>query len=120
MERLDQVEELTLDMIPDLVKNPTWNFTVNKLLFLETRQTEKMPRKVFPCYIMDYAHPADDESKVYEMLVCIIQFMKGEPQMITTTIHAEEVGVSRRFWKMPPSDTYLDSLPPMLDSVVKQ
>ena len=95
---------MTLDEIRALMQD-TNNPTVERLIFVETRKSRNVERKVFPCYPLWY----DEANKV--LTIAAVQCMKNNYFFTYVKISDEMVGKICRFWSMPPSETLMDMNP---------
>ena len=99
------------------------NPTVERLMFVETREKDDQPGKVFPCYIEEWSTENKEENGVeLEWLVftcCILQCVNGEFAMVRVHIREGELGIKTRFWDKPPKKDLRDETP-WLDSGVVQ
>lgn len=106
----EQIRELTADDLRDIVgfeiekgQNPC----LDRLFFVETRATKKVPRKIFPVYPAEVVGGKDGDM----LVVYVVQFMAGQYGTACTTIPVGDIGVKCRFWTLPPVDAVMDAMP---------
>ena len=78
------------------------NATVEGLMFVETRETENQPGKVFPCYPVAFKEEEEEEGHT-TFMVYIVQFVQGAFQTLEVFLHEEEMGIKYRIWDKPPT-----------------
>jgi len=107
----EQIRELTEKELremaeAEIVKGE--NPCLNRLIFVETRATEKTPRKIFPAYP---ASILSSEDKGDALVLFIVQYMMGQYSTLCIKMPFSEIGVKCRFWTLPPVDAVMDALP---------
>ena len=81
------------------------NATINGLFFIETKANDKFQNKVFPCYIHAYTEVEKEGSQEKELVFMadIIQYVKGEFEIVKVYLHEGEFNISKRIWDKPPT-----------------
>lgn len=106
----EQIHELTEKELREMAEAEIQkgeNPCLNRLVFVETRATEKTPRKIFPAY------PASILSSEHgdALVVFIVQFMMGQYSTLCIKMPFSEIGVKCRFWSLPPTESVMDAMP---------
>lgn len=99
------VEELNKITDEEIVKG--MNPCMDRLVFMETRATEKTPRKLFPAYPLYMME--GKEGKVLVMVV--VQYMNKMYNTCAIAQPVGDIGVKFRFWNLPPTEEAMDALP---------
>lgn len=118
MERFmrEQAHTLTMDDLLEMVEKEPGNVTMNRLIFIETRATDKMPRSLFPCWP---AQVREDKDGNRSVILFVTQCLKGSYGIICIDEAEKDFGVKCRFWNLPPTEDLLNSMP-MTDSAEVQ
>lgn len=99
------LEEIRKIAEKEIVKGD--NPCLNKLVYMETRATEKTPRKIFPAYPYTVM-PGKD----CDVLVLFVgQYIMKSYNTACITIPVTDIGVTCRFWSLPPTDEVMDKIP---------
>ena len=97
------------DAIEEITKSNVTNPTLELMIFMETRKTKNVPRKVFPCYPI--ARGDDDGKKEDSLLIALTQSSGTRFFFSYVNIPVSDVGTVCRFWDMPPADILMDQDP---------
>lgn len=113
MERFarEQAHTLSLEEIQDTIDAEVSNPCIERLIYVETRATDKRERKIFPVYPFDLMEGAD--GKV--LVLFVVQYIMKQYTTACITIPVSDIGVKCRFWNLPPTEDILDKMP-MADS----
>lgn len=113
MERFEreQAHPLSLEDLKEMTKKEVSNPCLESLIYVETRATEKRPRKLFPAYPFDIVEGNEED----ELILYVVQFIMQHYNTACISIPISEIGVKCRFWNLPPTEKLLD-LMPMADS----
>ena len=107
--KIIEAEELKA-IIEEEYSNPT----IERLMFIETKETEKVPGKVFPCYLEAWAKDElgkeGQEAKLM-FQICIAQCTGGNFGMLRVVINEDELGISKRIWDKPPTKGLREQYP---------
>ena len=99
--------------LKEIIEEEYSNPTVERMMFIETRERENIPGKVFPCYLEAWAY--DEESKEEEkklmFQLCIMQCTGGSFGLIRAVIHEKELGINKRIWDKPPTKGLREHFP---------
>ena len=107
--KLMEPEELT-EMIDAESDTAVLNPTIDRLMFMETKDKEKdgqkIPGKVFPVFLEAWMakdiNADDPEAKGLVFMFCIAQTMDGKFSMLRVVVPATDFGKNKRFWDKPP------------------
>ena len=113
---------LSAEDIKEDIANIYENPTIGRMMFIETREKEGVPGKVFPCYMLAWAVAPGDNPVVADKLMFqayIFQSMAGDYSMVEVVLHEKEFGVNKRIWDNPPTQELRKSVP-WIDSEVAQ
>ena len=101
-------DRMDLEAVKAIIGAKDKNPTIDKLIFMETRKTKKVDRKVFPCYPVHW----DEEEKI--LTVAIAQCSESRYFFGYVRLPEDQIGEICRFWNMPPNDDLmnLDPLKP--------
>ena len=112
------IEELVVMADGNLLTND-YRPVTDRLIFIETRPTEHMPGKVFPCYPVK-TH-TDKDGKVDHIAVAIIQWLDGVPCIVKALVARDyivEPGTLKildnkryRFWTRIPHRRLVEANP---------
>ena len=103
--------------LKNMIEEECGSPVIEELVFLETRATENIPGKIFPCFLEAWGTEEGEEGVSFQC--CVTQFAKGEYGLLRVRIHGSEIGVSKRFWDKPPTKALRDEHP-FLETGVKQ
>ena len=106
----EQIRELTEEDLRYILRGELEkgsNPCLNRLFFVETRATERMPRKIFPVYPADIIGGKDGDV----LIVYVVQFIAGQYSTACITMPVSDIGVKCRFWTLPPVDAVMDAMP---------
>ena len=104
-----EAEELK-EMIEEELTNPT----IERLMFIETKEKGDIPGKVFPCYLVAWGQEENAEVKSDPGLrfrVDILQCVGGEFSIVQVIVMANELGVNKRIWDKPPTKGRREYIP---------
>lgn len=106
----EQAHPLTIDDIrkiadEEIVKDS--NPCLKKLVYIETRETEKQSRRIFPAYPFSVTEGRDGDV----LILFIVQYAMKTYQTVGTAIPMSDVGVTCRFWNLPPKESVMDRDP---------
>ena len=96
-------EELKEIIMEEGLSNPT----IERMVFLETKDKGEIPGKVFPCYLEAWG----EDNPGIRFLCCIMQTREGEFKLLKVAIHSSELGISKRIWDKPPTKHRRDDTP---------
>ena len=102
------------DELKEIISEEYKNPTIERMMFIETKTTDKMPGKVFPCYMEAWAiEPGENNVEADELVfrACIVQCMDGGFNLLKVYLHDNELGVSKRIWDKPPTKGLRDETP---------
>ena len=108
----EQIRELTEKELREMAEAEIQkgeNPCLNRLIFVETRATEKTPRKIFPVYPSGVLSGEDKDGDA--LVVFIVQYMMGQYSTLCIKMPFKEIGVKCRFWTLPPVDAVMDAMP---------
>ena len=108
--------------LKSIIEEEYTNPTVERLMFLETKDKENKPGKVFPCYLEAWAY--EEEPKVpavpnLEFQCCITQSSGGQFGLVRVVLHEKDLGVNMRVWNKPPKKAVRDETPWLERGVVQ-
>ena len=106
----EQTRELTADDLRDIVGvelKKGGNPCLDRLFFVETRATKKVPRKIFPVYPAEVVSGKDGDV----LVAFVVQSVIGQYCTSCITIPFGDIGVKCRFWTLPPVDAVMDTMP---------
>lgn len=83
------------------------NPCLRKMMFIETRATEKNLRKIFPAY--PYTVMPGKDCDV--LVLFVVQYIMKSYNTACITIPVTDIGVTCRFWNLPPTDEVMDKMP---------
>ena len=83
------------------------NPCMDRLIFIETRATERTPRKLFPAYPLYMMEGKD--GKVLVMV--LVQYMNKMYSTCAIAQPVSDIGVKFRFWTLPPTEEAMDAVP---------
>ena len=83
------------------------NPCLTKLLFMETRAKGEHPRKIFPAYPFDIVSGKDGDV----LVVFLVQYLMKTYNTACITFPMKDIGVTCRFWDVPPTDAAMDAFP---------
>lgn len=92
--------------LKEIINEEYTNPTVERMMFIETKDKGEIPGKVFPCYLEAWSEESTGAVKVDPGLrfqVCIMQSKGGEFGLIRVIILANELGQTKRIWDKPPT-----------------
>ena len=71
---------------------------IDKMIFIDTAPTKRVPRRQFPCYITDVIKDKEGVAKALD--VAIVQWIYGEPQIVKVRIGMETIKSGKKvlFW----------------------
>ena len=106
----EQAHPLTLEDIrsiadEEIVKGS--NPCLRKLVYLETRETENQSRRLFPAYPFSVTEGKDGDV----LVLFVVQYAMKTYQTIGTAIPVKDIGVTCRFWNLPPQESVMDLNP---------
>ena len=119
MNRSKTAKILTLNEIANMVRNPTDKPLVERMIWMDARATDKVPRTLLPCFVNDILERRDN-GEVDGVHVTLVQWVKGEPCMIRVGIPAKDIcgggalspGKGKcRFWNKPPKEDVMERYP---------
>lgn len=119
----ESAKVLSTDELRELADEECQNPTVDRLVFLETRDKEGRPGKIFPMFLEGWKF--EDELPVTKpdpktgFQFCIMQSMGGTFSLLRVVIHSEELGISKRIWDKPPTKGRRDDEKWVENSVVQ-
>lgn len=117
MERFgrEHAHTLSMDDLQTIVDTDSMNPCIERLIFVETRKTDKRERSIYPCY------PAQIKEKdgVRSVIFFVNQCMAGQYNTACVAMPENEIGVKARFWNLPPRDEMMES-DPMISSTEVQ
>ena len=117
MERFGREQAHTLDMddLQAIIDTDSMNPCIERLIYVETRKTERKERSIYPCY------PAQIKEKdgVRSVIFFVNQCMAGQYNTACVSMPENEFGVKARFWNLPPNEDVLEK-EPMISSVEVQ
>lgn len=85
---------------------------VDRLIFIETAKTNKVPEKVFPAVVEGVEMGSRSGKKSF--VLCIIQRINGRTNCVKVRLPFEEVGQSVRLWDIPPTVKMRKALPKLV------
>lgn len=109
-----QVHELSLEDIQKIADEEITkgsNPCLDKLVYIETRAKGEHPRKIFPAYPFSVMDGKDGKVVV----VFMVQYIMRTYTTACITFAAGDIGVTCRFWNLPPTDEVMDAVP-MVDA----
>lgn len=113
MERFEreQAHPMTMDELQALIDSNSMNPCLDRLVFIETRKTERRERAIYPGY------PAQikEQNGKKSVIVFVNQCMAGHYNTACVAMAEEEIGKKCRFWSLPPTDEVMDKLPMLSD-----
>lgn len=83
------------------------NPCLTRLVYAETRATERTPRKIFPAYPADVIKGKDSDI----LILYVVQSIAGQYSTACITMPFTDIGVKCRFWTLPPVDSVMDAMP---------
>ena len=92
--------------IKEIIGEEYSNPTIERMMFIETKQNGEFPGKIFPCYMEAWAMEpgeTDVEADHLAFRCCIVQCMEGGFNMVRVHIRDFELGVTKRIWDKPPT-----------------
>ena len=104
----EQAHTLSLNQLEEILKD-TGKPTINRLIFAETRSTEKKKRGIFPCWPGEVRAATDDKPR--SVILFMAQFIAGNYNTICVEIPEPDIGVTIRFWNLPPMEEVMDAMP---------
>ena len=107
---------MSVDQITDIINTNPANPVISRMIFIETRKSKNCARKVFPCYPI--ARGDDDGKAEDSILIAVVQAAGGTKFFVGyINMPVKDIGVTCRFWDMPPTDILMDQdpLPPAPD-----
>lgn len=107
---LDDLEKMLEELKKKVDEKQPINPCIDQLIFVETRQSTKKKRAVYPAY------PA--KIKVREngkraLVFFVNQAMAGQYNTAMVVLEEDEIGVKARFWTLPPTEALLEKMPLM-------
>lgn len=114
MVRFENAHVIEAEELKELIEEDYSNPTIDRMMFIETKQTEKMPGKVFPCFVVAYGQEENAEMKVDPGLrfrMYIAQSANGEFGLVEVIIMANELGITKRIWDKPPTKGLSENIP---------
>ena len=93
--------------IKEMVEEEYSNPTVQRMVFLETKDKEDRPGKIFPCYVEAYGKEEDKLA----FQCCIVQGTGTGFGMVRVVIHEDELGFRKRIWDKPPKKAVREEEP---------
>ena len=117
MERFgrEQAHTLSMDDLQAIIDTDSMNPCIERLIYVETRKTERKERSIYPCY------PAQIKEKdgVRSVIFFVNQCMAGQYNTACVAMPENEIGVKARFWNLPPQDEIMEK-DPMISSTEVQ
>ena len=110
MMQFETAKQLTADTIDKGIDFKSG--LVDRLIFIETARTNKVPEKVFPAIVEDVEVSAKLKRKSF--VLCIIQRINGRTNCVKVRLPFEEVGQSVRLWDIPPTVKMRKALPKLV------
>ena len=105
MDRSINANMMTLFDITDVLNGKDKCPTIERLYFLDARETSTMPRKQFPCYICDAVK--DKNGTVKYITLGIVQWVLGGPQIVKVQVTTEKLNIQYRLWDRAPSENLI-------------
>lgn len=110
----ENAKVLSAEELKELIDEEYTNPTVERMMFIETKDKGEIPGKVFPCYLEAWGE--DEKAKVgidpgLRFQICIMQSMGGEFGLLRVVIYAKELGTNKRIWDKPPTKHRRDDTP---------
>ncbi|MBQ2533315.1 MAG: hypothetical protein II545_06725 [Lachnospiraceae bacterium] len=96
---------LSIGELIGIMEQDYYNPTVRRLMFLETAGKGGTEGKLFPCYLE--AWKGDESLNTNPDITfqaCLVQSIDGLFSMLRVHIHSSEIGVTKRFWNLPPGE----------------
>ncbi len=115
-------KQIDVQEMKDAIEETMANPTIERLMFIETRDKEGVPGKVFPFYLVAWSlekGKTNVEADHYLFKADILQSIGGAFQMVEVIINSRDFGVNKRIWDKPPTKGLRDETP-WLETVVKQ
>lgn len=103
--RIMEPEELK-ELIDEEYTNPT----VERMMFIETKDKGAIAGKVFPCYLEAWGEDKEVDPGL-RFQCCIMQSKGGNFGLLRVIIYAKELGVNKRIWDKPPTKHRRDDTP---------
>lgn len=103
---LESAKLMNVNEIREVIDEEYTNPTIERMMFIETKQNGEFPGKVFPCYMEAWALEEGKTEAEADHLVfqcCIVQCMEGGFNLVRVHIRDSELGVSKRIWDKPPT-----------------
>lgn len=104
----EQTHVIDISEIEKMLNEDPSNPTIRRLMFVETRSTQKGAHIVFPCYPAYFIEPNDEEKS---LVFFAIQCVGGNYQSVCIKIPISDIGVKCRFWSLPPTDELMQKMP---------
>ena len=114
MVRFENARVIGAQELKEGLEEESGNPTIDRLMFIETKEKDGYPGKVFPCFVEAWGEEENAEVKTDPGLrfqMCILQSTGGAFQMVRVVIMANELGVSKRIWDKPPTKGQRDFVP---------
>lgn len=92
--------------LKEIIDEEYSNPTIERLMFIETKEKEGFPGKVFPCWLEAWGEEENAAVKADPGLrfqLCIMQCMNGEFTAVRVVVMANELGANKRIWDKVPS-----------------
>lgn len=83
------------------------NPCLRRMVFIETRAKEDQPRKIFPAYPFSILPGKDGDV----LVLFVVQFVMQSYNTACITISVKDIGVTCRFWNLPPTEKAMDAVP---------
>lgn len=90
---------LTMQDLADMYDSNSESPVIDRMIFIDVRETSKSPRRQFPCYICDV-------DKVHNKFkVALIQWVSGSPQVVIVSIGEDAIQKDKKvqFWDKAPT-----------------
>ena len=99
--------QLTKEDVRAIIDMDSSNPTIEKLIFIETRKSRNVGRKVFPCYPLGIASVKDVEF----ITVAVAQIFANQHSFAIARMPFTDMGSTYRFWDYPPIEDLMDADP---------
>lgn len=93
--------------VKDLIEEHFSNPMIDRMMFVETRETPALEGRIFPCYAEAYG----TERGEFALQCTIVTLVNGEFNMVRVVIHNSELGVTKRIWDKPPTKGLREQYP---------
>lgn len=105
----EQAHILELDDILTMLEAEAKNICLDRMVFLQARDMKNKESRIYPCYPVDMKTNESGDKR--ELYMFVVQNVAGRYNTAYLCVPEKDIGVTCRFWNLPPSQDVIDKNP---------